>query len=171
MRAPDLLLLDEPTNHLDVDGILWLEGLLRSEPGAYVVVSHDRYFLENVAARMLELEPRLSPRGLFEAQGRYSDFLEKRDELLRGQAAYQESLANTRAPRGRVAAPRRQGAHDQGPGAHRGGAIGSIDELGEPRARGAVGRRRASTSRLRPPDASGSWSPRTWPSRSATGGS
>jgi ABC transport system ATP-binding/permease protein len=92
-KAPAVLLMDEPTNHLDVEGILWLENLLKAEPLAYLVVSHDRYFLENVATRMLELN-RIYPGGLFEAEGRYSDFLVKRDEALRNQAAYQESLAN-----------------------------------------------------------------------------
>ncbi|HET9229071.1 MAG TPA: ABC-F family ATP-binding cassette domain-containing protein [Thermoanaerobaculia bacterium] len=93
VKAPDVLLLDEPTNHLDVEGILWLEELLKSEPLAYVVVSHDRWFLENVATRMLELDRRY-PEGLFGATGSYSDFLEKRDEVLRNQAEYQASLAN-----------------------------------------------------------------------------
>jgi ATP-binding cassette subfamily F protein uup len=92
-RNPDVLLMDEPTNHLDVEGILWLEDLLQTEPLAYLVVSHDRYFLENVASRMLELDLRY-PEGLFQAQGSYSDFLEKRDEVLRNQAEYQASLAN-----------------------------------------------------------------------------
>jgi ATP-binding cassette subfamily F protein uup len=92
--APDILLMDEPTNHLDVDGILWLEGLLAERARACLVVSHDRYFLEHVATRMLELN-RAYPDGLFEAQGRYSEFLARRDDFLRGQAAYQESLANT----------------------------------------------------------------------------
>jgi ABC transport system ATP-binding/permease protein len=90
---PDILLLDEPTNHLDVDAILWLEGLLRTDPKAFVVVSHDRRFLENIAGRMLELN-RVYPNGMFQTAGRYSDFLEKRDELLRNEAAYQETLAN-----------------------------------------------------------------------------
>src|SRR6267378_1054633 len=92
--APDVLLMDEPTNHLDVDGILWLEGVLAERARACLVVSHDRYFLEHVATRMLELN-RAYPDGLFEAQGRYSEFLARRDDFLRGQAAYQESLANT----------------------------------------------------------------------------
>ena len=92
-KEPDILLLDEPTNHLDVDAILWLEALLRREPEAFVVVSHDRRFLENVAGRMLELN-RVYPNGLFGSEGHYSDFLEKRDELLRNEAAYQETLAN-----------------------------------------------------------------------------
>ena len=93
VREPDVLLLDEPTNHLDIEAILWLEGLLRSEPEAFVVVSHDRYFLENVAKRMIELN-RIYPDGLLQAGGRYSDFLEKRDEILRSEAAYQDTLAN-----------------------------------------------------------------------------
>ncbi len=90
---PELLLLDEPTNHLDVDGILWLEELLPREPEAFVAVSHDRYFLEAVAGRMIELD-RAFALGLFDVRGRYSRFLEKKDELLAGQAAYQESLRN-----------------------------------------------------------------------------
>jgi ATP-binding cassette subfamily F protein uup len=94
VKAPAILLMDEPTNHLDVEGILWLENLLKVEPLAYLMISHDRYFLENVATRVLELN-RIYPNGLFEAEGRYSDFLVKRDEALRNQAAYQESLANT----------------------------------------------------------------------------
>jgi ATP-binding cassette subfamily F protein uup len=91
---PDILLMDEPTNHLDVEGILWLEALLTERARACLVVSHDRYFLEHVATRMLEID-RAYPSGLFETDGRYSEFLVRRDEFLRGQAAYEESLANT----------------------------------------------------------------------------
>ena len=91
---PDVLLMDEPTNHLDVEGILWLEGLLAERTRACLVVSHDRYFLEHVATRMLEVN-RAYPTGLFETAGRYSEFLTRRDEFMRGQAAYEESLANT----------------------------------------------------------------------------
>ena len=92
--APDILLMDEPTNHLDVEGILWLEDLLTERSRAFLVVSHDRYFLEHVATRMLELN-RVYPDGLFETDGSYSEFLARRDEFLRGQAAYQDALANT----------------------------------------------------------------------------
>src|SRR5881296_1849916 len=92
--APDILLMDEPTNHLDVQGILWLEDVLTERARACLVVSHDRYFLEHVATRMLELN-RVYPDGLFEAEGRYSEFLVRRDEFLRGQASYQGALANT----------------------------------------------------------------------------
>jgi ATP-binding cassette subfamily F protein uup len=90
---PDILLLDEPTNHLDVDAIVWLEGLLRSEPKAFVAVSHDRYFLEGSARRMLELN-RVLPGGLLQVDGTYSALLEKRDEVLKNEQAYQETLAN-----------------------------------------------------------------------------
>jgi ABC transport system ATP-binding/permease protein len=92
-RKPDVLLMDEPTNHLDVEGILWLEEILRSDAIAYLVVSHDRWFLERVAERMVELN-HIYPSGLFAAAGRYSDFLLARDEALRAEAAYQETLAN-----------------------------------------------------------------------------
>ena len=93
VRTPDLLLMDEPTNHLDVEGILWLEKLLRTEALAYLVVSHDRYFLENVTNRIIELN-RCYATGVFDTRGNYSDFLEKKDEALRSQERYQETLAN-----------------------------------------------------------------------------
>jgi len=93
VAEPDVLLMDEPTNHLDLEGILWLEALLAERALAYLVVSHDRYFLENVAGRMLELN-RSYPGGLLQAEGRYSDFLLQRDEVLRQQVEYQETLAN-----------------------------------------------------------------------------
>jgi len=84
-RAPDVLLMDEPTNHLDLEGILELEEILAAEPLAYVVVSHDRYFLENVARRMLELD-RAYPEGLLAVDGTYSDLLERRDQVRKNQA-------------------------------------------------------------------------------------
>ena len=55
VREPDVLLLDEPTNHLDIESILWLESLMRTVSKAFIVIGHDRYFLENVARRMLEI--------------------------------------------------------------------------------------------------------------------
>jgi ATP-binding cassette subfamily F protein uup len=90
---PDILLLDEPTNHLDLAGIEWLEKLLQSSRFATVVVSHDRYFLENVATSMAELN-RAYPDGLFRAQGNYSTFLERKSEFLAAQAKHQEALEN-----------------------------------------------------------------------------
>jgi ABC transport system ATP-binding/permease protein len=93
VQAPDLLLMDEPTNHLDLEGILWLEELLASEPAAFLVVSHDRWFLEHTAERMLDLDP-VHAGGFFETRGRYSEFLERKDAALREQAHWQETLAN-----------------------------------------------------------------------------
>src|SRR3954451_14330044 len=91
--APDLLFLDEPTNHLDLEGILWLERLLSSAPFASVVVSHDRYFLDNVVNDMAEID-RSYPEGIFRVDGGYSQFLEKKEEFLLAQSNRQESLAN-----------------------------------------------------------------------------
>ena len=93
LGEPELLLLDEPTNHLDLDGIFWLEELLVREPEAFLAVSHDRYFLERVASRVIELN-RAFADGLLDAAGSYSEFLQKKDDLLAGQAAYQEALRN-----------------------------------------------------------------------------
>ncbi len=93
MLEPDVLLMDEPTNHLDVEGIFWLERLLRAEARAFLVVSHDRRFLEAVTSRMIEIN-RSYPNGAFEAKGNYSDFLEQRDAALHAQANYEASLAN-----------------------------------------------------------------------------
>ena len=93
VREPDILLLDEPTNHLDLEGILWLEKLLKAAVFASVTVSHDRYFLENVATEMIELA-RLYPGGLFRVKGGYSDFLARKDEFLNAQAREQQTLAN-----------------------------------------------------------------------------
>lgn len=92
-KEPDVLLLDEPTNHLDLEGILWLEQFLREAPFAYVVISHDRYFLEDVTNRVVELGSQY-PKGLFSCEGNYQVFLEKRDQFLHGQAEYERSLAS-----------------------------------------------------------------------------
>src|SRR5579863_8595090 len=93
IRNPDLLLLDEPTNHLDLEGILWLEKLLRAAPFAAVVVSHDRYFLENAVNGVAEING-VYPDGLFRAAGDYADFLEKREAFLEAQSGQQAALAN-----------------------------------------------------------------------------
>lgn len=93
VQGPDILLLDEPTNHLDLAGIEWLETLLEAAPFACVVVSHDRYFLENVASEMAELN-RTYPDGLLRVSGNYSRFLEKKEEFLHSQSRRQEALEN-----------------------------------------------------------------------------
>ncbi|MEO8659752.1 MAG: ABC-F family ATP-binding cassette domain-containing protein [Bryobacteraceae bacterium] len=91
VMAPDILLLDEPTNHLDFEGILWLEKMLASAPFASIVVSHDRYFLENVVNQMAELN-RIYPEGIYRSEGNYSRFLEKKDEYLVAHAKRQDAL-------------------------------------------------------------------------------
>lgn len=93
VSQPDLLLLDEPTNHLDLAGIAWLEELLLKSSFACVVISHDRYFLENIATAMVELN-RAYPDGLLRISGNYSTFLEKKAEYLHAQAKHQEALEN-----------------------------------------------------------------------------
>jgi ATP-binding cassette subfamily F protein uup len=93
VQQPDVLLLDEPTNHLDLEGIEWLEELLRAESFACVVVSHDRYFLENVATETVELS-RAYPGGLLRVPGNYSTFLVQKEEFLRAQEKHQEALEN-----------------------------------------------------------------------------
>ena len=91
VREPDLLFMDEPTNHLDLEGILWLERLLAHAAFAFVLVSHDRLFLEHTTNRIVELNRRF-PEGSFSAPGTYSDFLLKREEFLDGQLKTQKSL-------------------------------------------------------------------------------
>ena len=88
VAEPQLLLLDEPTNHLDVDGILWLEDLLRGYAGAIMVITHDRIFLDNVATRIVELD-----RGkLVSFPGRFAAYQERKEFMLN-----EEALANARA--------------------------------------------------------------------------
>lgn len=93
VQSPDVLLLDEPTNHLDLAGIEWLEELLQRAQFACVIVSHDRYFLENTVTEMAELS-RVYPEGLLRVRGGYSTFLEKKEEFLHAQSKRQEALEN-----------------------------------------------------------------------------
>lgn len=90
---PELLLLDEPTNHLDIDGVLWLEDLLNQISCAVIFVSHDRYFIERLAQRVIEINQRY-PKGYFSANGDYADFLEARALFLSSIQQAHNSLAN-----------------------------------------------------------------------------
>ncbi|MBF0200595.1 MAG: ABC-F family ATP-binding cassette domain-containing protein [Desulfamplus sp.] len=90
---PDLLLLDEPTNHLDINGILWLEEILKTAVFAFVAVSHDRCFLENVCSRIMEVG-KCYPGGYLESKGGYIRFMEQREAFLQAQMKKEESLAN-----------------------------------------------------------------------------
>jgi ABC transport system ATP-binding/permease protein len=93
VQSPAILLLDEPTNHLDLEGIEWLEKTLKQASFACILVSHDRYFLENVPTAVAELN-RVYPDGLLHVAGSYSTFLEKKAEYLHAQAKRQDALEN-----------------------------------------------------------------------------
>jgi ABC transport system ATP-binding/permease protein len=93
VQMPDILLLDEPTNHLDLAGIKWLETLLQSAAFASVIVSHDRYFLENVANEIVELNAAYE-NGALRVSGNYSTFLEAKELYLHAQRNRQEVLEN-----------------------------------------------------------------------------
>jgi ABC transport system ATP-binding/permease protein len=93
VQQPDILLLDEPTNHLDLEGIEWLESVLQDAPFACVVVSHDRYFLENVTNAMVEIG-RMFADGFLRVAGNYSKFLEAKENYLHAQQKRQDSLEN-----------------------------------------------------------------------------
>jgi ATP-binding cassette ChvD family protein len=93
LEQPELLLLDEPTNHLDAESVLWLEGHLRNYPGAILIVTHDRYFLDNVTSWILELD---RGRGI-PYEGNYSSWLGQKQKRLvqegREEDAHQRTLA------------------------------------------------------------------------------
>ena len=93
VTGPDVLLLDEPTNHLDLAGITWLEELLVQAPFAQVIISHDRYFLENVATEMVELN-RVYADGLLRVKGSYSKFIEGKSLYMEAQTKLQDALKN-----------------------------------------------------------------------------
>ena len=92
LRKPDLLLLDEPTNHLDAESVAWLERYLQEYPGTVVAITHDRYFLDNVAGWILELD---RGRGI-PWEGNYSSWLEQKEQRLaqeaREEAAHQRTI-------------------------------------------------------------------------------
>jgi ATP-binding cassette ChvD family protein len=93
LEQPELLLLDEPTNHLDAESVMWLEGHLRNYPGAILIVTHDRYFLDNVTGWILELD---RGRGI-PYEGNYSAWLKQKQKRLeqegREDEAHQRTLA------------------------------------------------------------------------------
>lgn len=93
IQEPDLLLMDEPTNHLDIEGIFWLEDILSKASFAFVVITHDRYFLEKITNRILELSP-IYPKGFLKTEGNYSTFLEKRENFLNEQKKQEETFSN-----------------------------------------------------------------------------
>ena len=91
LSKPDMLLLDEPTNHLDAESVTWLERFLEQYPGTVIAVTHDRYFLDNVAGWILELD-----RGHgIPWQGNYSSWLEQKEKRLASEEKQQEALRKT----------------------------------------------------------------------------
>src|SRR5436190_9551034 len=93
LEQPELLLLDEPTNHLDAESVSWLEGHLRNYPGAILIVTHDRYFLDNVTGWILELD---RGRGI-PYQGNYSSWLGQKQKRLAQEGREEESRQKTLA--------------------------------------------------------------------------
>ena len=136
LQQPDLLLLDEPTNHLDAESVQWLEGHLATYPGAVLAVTHDRYFLDNVASWILELD-----RGQAHPyEGNYSTYLEtKKDRLvIEGQGRQARQGCSSASSSGSARTPR--------PARPR--AVAAREVRGNDRAATGSGR---STPRDRPP--------------------
>ncbi len=90
---PDLLLLDEPTNHLDINGILWLEELLKNAKFSFIVATHDRYFLNNVCTHIMELGKQY-PNGYLRTKGSYDRFNKEKINILNAQQQQQASLTS-----------------------------------------------------------------------------
>ncbi|GAB7026669.1 energy-dependent translational throttle protein EttA [Geotalea toluenoxydans] len=90
LEAPDLLMLDEPTNHLDADTTQWLQEYLKSYPGAVLLITHDRYFLDQVATRMLELDEGV----ISSFSGGYTNYLEQKEEQLLQEEQSRSRLLN-----------------------------------------------------------------------------
>ena len=106
LSKPDMLLLDEPTNHLDAESVAWLEHFLEEYPSTVVAVTHDRYFLDNVAEWILELD-----RGHgIPWQGNYSSWLEQKEQRLAQEERQQDALAKSLKQRTRVGAHEPEGA-------------------------------------------------------------
>lgn len=91
VTRPELLLIDEPTNHLDLEGVLFVEQLLKSAAFSFVLITHDRAFLESVTNRTIELNP-LYPEGFLSTKGTYSEFLMAREQKLAEQSNLKQSL-------------------------------------------------------------------------------
>ncbi len=134
---PHLLLLDEPTNHLDIEGVLWLEDFLQNAPFAWLVVSHDRMFLESSAKKIFELD-RMYENGVLTVSGNYSQFLKEKTEYIATEQNRHQTLKSkvrreqdwlARGPRARTT--KAKGRIDQ---AHR-----LMDELSEVKSRMSKG--------------------------------
>ncbi len=148
LSKPDLLLLDEPTNHLDAESVAWLERTLQDYPGTVVAITHDRYFLDNVARWILELD-----RGKGHPfEGNYSSWLEQKQARLAAEEKSRLDPAAHPRARARVGADGAQGPPGQGQG--------PPGRLRQAAGRGRGGRAAAATScrsTSRPASASATW--------------
>ena len=148
LEQPDLLLLDEPTNHLDAESVAWLEGHLRNYPGAILIVTHDRYFLDNVTGWILELD---RGRGI-PYEGNYSSWLVQKQKRLAQEGREEEARQRTLAREQEwiAASPARAAGQVQGAlRALRGSARQSRRETDADRADRHPGRRAARPERHR----------------------
>ena len=115
IQKPSILLLDEPTNHLDAESVQWLENHLKEYAGAVLMITHDRYFLDNVVSWILELD-----RGkYFPYEGNYSTYLEKKSKRMEQEEREESGPPEGDQGRARVDPAGRQGAPDQVEGAYR----------------------------------------------------
>ncbi|MCR4688296.1 MAG: ABC-F family ATP-binding cassette domain-containing protein [Saccharofermentans sp.] len=89
VERPDVLLLDEPTNHLDIEAVEWLEDFLKSYKGAVFIITHDRYFIDSIANRVIELDGG----HITEYKGGYTDYKEQKEEFIKTQRALIENLS------------------------------------------------------------------------------
>ncbi len=161
LAQPDLLLLDEPTNHLDAESVLWLEQHLEKYAGTVVAVTHDRYFLDNVAQWILELD-----RGhAYPYEGNYSTYLETKAARLKIEGQKDAKRAQAARRRAGVGPLEPAGAPGQEPG-----PAAALRGDGR-RGRRAAARSTSRRSRFRrvPGSAARSWRPTTWPRGSTTG--
>lgn len=92
MNEPEILLLDEPTNHLDLEGILWLEKFLQKVSISYLIISHDRYFLDNVTNKIIEIN-KCYPEGLLQNPGNMTAFLERKIAFQEAQEKLEKGLS------------------------------------------------------------------------------
>jgi sulfate-transporting ATPase len=114
LEKPDLLLLDEPTNHLDAESVAWLQRHLLDYKGSVVMVTHDRYFLDNVTGWILELD-----RGSgIPYEGNYTGYLEKKSKRLEQEGREHETPSENAQPRTGMGASVAQGASGQIQGAY-----------------------------------------------------
>ncbi len=94
LKKPDILFLDEPTNHLDVDSIIWIEDFLKDSNFSYVLVTHDRLFLERTCTKIFDLDKR-NPKFLLSTDGDLAEHLEKKEQLIAQQKSTVDKLKNT----------------------------------------------------------------------------